>query len=230
MNLLLKYKLNAVFVNCRITPEAIVIENPQPQVAKFMSYQQKVNSETQKRAISLGKTLVQELGLEPGVDTLSRWMAHYVAERIALTENVVGAEKAEAEQQCFDTILKLWEHRAVLPNGRYPFKNFEPLFKTLSRLNPDNSQTYYFDNSHFQEADSDDASKIEPDEVQSWISMALSVDAVARILIDFALKQAAYNAEDERTVAWIKKDTGISNNKYDQYSGHFLRQRLKPAF
>lgn len=29
--------------------------------------------------IALGKRLVEELGMEPGVDTLGRWMAHYVA-------------------------------------------------------------------------------------------------------------------------------------------------------
>ena len=55
-------------------------ENIQPQIAKFISSQQMVSSEIQERAISLGKALVQELELEPGVDTLSRWMAHYVAE------------------------------------------------------------------------------------------------------------------------------------------------------
>jgi len=88
-----------------------------------------VNSETLVRAISLGKALVQELKLEPGVDTLSKWMAHYITEQIAIAETTTASEKIEADQQCFETILKLWKHRSSLPNNRYPFKNFKPLFQ-----------------------------------------------------------------------------------------------------
>ncbi|MUL35409.1 hypothetical protein [Gloeocapsopsis dulcis] len=170
-----------------------------------------VSSETQKRAISLGKALVQELGLETGVDTLSRWMAHYVAEQIALAENAISDEKSEAEQRCFETVLKLWERRSSLPNDRYPFKSFEPIFKALNRIDPDNSQSYYFDDSRFQAtANNNDTSKSQTNEVQSWINIALGIDRAARVLIDFALKQAACNAADEKTIAWIENATGIS--------------------
>jgi hypothetical protein len=40
------------------------------------------NLEPQEKVINLGKLFVQELKLEPGVDTFSRWMAHYLAEKI----------------------------------------------------------------------------------------------------------------------------------------------------
>jgi hypothetical protein len=63
-------------------------------------------------------------------------MTHYISEKIALAETTTGSEKTEAEQQCFDTILKLWGRRASLPNNRYPFKNFEPIFQVLNRLDP----------------------------------------------------------------------------------------------
>jgi len=33
------------------------------------------SSEIRKRIINLGKVLVEELNLDPGVDTLARWMA-----------------------------------------------------------------------------------------------------------------------------------------------------------
>lgn len=186
-------------------------ENTQPQIAKFISSQQTVSSETQERAISLGKALVQELELESSVDTLSRWMAHYVAEQIVITENTTGDEKSEAEQRCFDTVLKLWERRSSLPNGRYPFKSFEAIFKALNRIDPDNSQSYYFDNSHFQAtANNDGISEVQTNEVEPWINIALSIDRAARVLVDFAFKQAACNAVDEKIITWIENATGIS--------------------
>lgn len=179
-----------------------------------------VNSETQARAISLGKALVQELGLEPGVDTLSRWMAHYITEQIAIAENTKGTERIEAEQRCFDTILKLWDHRSSLPNDRYPFKNFEPIFRALSRLDPDKSESesFYFDSSHFKQIENDNAHESQTHEVQDWVNLALSIDDAARILIDFTLRQAAHNAEDETTASWIEKSTGISNGEYNDIS------------
>ena len=35
---------------------------------------------------ALGRRIVDELGLEKGVDTLARWMAHYIAELIEKVE------------------------------------------------------------------------------------------------------------------------------------------------
>ena len=193
-------------------------ENIQPQIVKSISSRQTVNSETQTRAISLGEALVQELSLEPGTDTLSKWMAHYIAEQIATSETATGREKIEAEKQCFDAILKLWAHRASLPNNRYPFKNFEPIFNTLSSLDPDNSRSYYLDNSHIQKTENNDASENQADKIQLWMNLALSIDAAARVLIDFVIMQAAHNAEDEETTTWLKKSTGLSNDKHDDLS------------
>lgn len=51
------------------------------------------DSEIQKRTMNLGKALVKELNLDPGVDTTARWMAHYIAEQIERAENSTGAEK-----------------------------------------------------------------------------------------------------------------------------------------
>jgi hypothetical protein len=138
-------------------------------------------------------------------------MAHYVAEQITFAENSTGYEKSEAEQCCFETILKLWERRASLPNGRYPFKNFEPIFEALNRIALDNPHSYYFDDSHFQAtANSDSISSSQTDEVQSWINIAIGIDCAARVLLDFAFKQAACNAADEKTITWIENVTGIS--------------------
>ncbi|MGL5083727.1 MAG: hypothetical protein ACRC8A_19770 [Microcoleaceae cyanobacterium] len=145
-------------------------------------------------------------------------MAHYVAEQIVIAETTTGRENIEAEQQCFDTILKLWEHRSSLPNNRYPFKNFEPIFQALSRLDPNNSRSYYFENSRLQKTENNDTSENRANETQLWINLTLSIDSAARVLIDFALKQATCNAEDEETAAWIEKSTGISDDECDDLS------------
>lgn len=140
-------------------------------------------------------------------------MVHYITEQISIAETTTGSEKIKAEQQCFETILKLWERRSSLPNNRYPFKNFESIFKVLNRLDPENTQPYYFDNSHSQMNvnKGNEETESETDEVQTWVNIALGVDHAARVLIDFALKQAACNTVDEETIAWLENAAGISD-------------------
>jgi hypothetical protein len=154
----------------------------------------------QQRIINLGKELVKELGLDPGVDTLSRWMAHYIAEHIELAESLRGDEKEEARRQCFETILKLWQHRAAFPGGHRPFEKFEPIFKILERLDPENHQSFFF------RADEKNLS-LNP-QVKQWSDMALDVDRVARVWIEYILQQAVLHAEDKRTKKWLKNAIG----------------------
>jgi hypothetical protein len=126
-----------------------------------------VNSEIQKRAINLGKSLVHKLGIESSTDTLARWTIHYTAEQIIISEGMSEHSKAETKQRCFTLILRLWEHRLLLPNNRYPFKNFELIFERLRKLDPDNLEQYYFNNLPFQVKDI--GSVVEYDEIYSWI-------------------------------------------------------------
>ena len=167
-----------------------------------------------KQVISLGKTFVQELGLEPGVDTLSKWMAHYVAEQITTAENATGDAKAAAEQRCFETVLELWQHQSSFPNGRRPFKNFEPIFRALNRIGPESRQFHVFEK-FLEQKEPDDTSGDKADDVQSWINVALTVDRAARVLLDFAFKQAAHHATDEKTKSWIKSAAKFSGNDDD---------------
>lgn len=59
------------------------------------------------KIIKLGKKIVDELLLSEGVDTLSKWMAHYIAELIEKAKNAEAEEKEKYEKECFETILKL---------------------------------------------------------------------------------------------------------------------------
>lgn len=144
----------------------------------------------QAKVISLGKALVEELGLEPGVDTLSRWLAHYVAEQLACLDSAKGEEKIQMQHRCFETILTLWQHRSSFRNNHRPFENFEAIFKTLDALNPDNQYSFY----RFWSQD-DEADNTESDEdANPWLDMAIGIDKAARSWINFALNQAVERA------------------------------------
>ncbi len=102
------------------------------------------NLELQKQIISLGKLLVKELGSEENVDTLSRWIAHYLAEKILEAEALlIVQEKKDVERECFEIILKLWEQRWVLPSGKRPFEEFEPLLEVLEKINPEALHVFF---------------------------------------------------------------------------------------
>ena len=162
----------------------------------------------QRRIINLGKALVEELGLNPGVDTLARWMAHYIAEQMTIAENATGDDKIRAEQHCFETILKLWEHRSSLPNGRRPFESFEPIFQTLERLDPENKQPYYFNNIIGNSSEHDKTCKVSAS-VEQWLDVAAGIDRVVRIWLDYVFKQAALCATDEHTIEWLKNHVNL---------------------
>jgi hypothetical protein len=72
------------------------------------------SSTTLQKTISLGNQLVALLGEEHNVDLLSRWMAHYISEQMSVIGSTTGESKAAAEERCYNTILKLWAHRAAL--------------------------------------------------------------------------------------------------------------------
>jgi len=88
-----------------------------------------------KSVTGLGKRLVEELGLETSVDTLGRWMAHYIGELINTVEEADNPkERKKAQERCCQTILKLWEHRVSLPDGARPLSNIEGVLRAIKSL------------------------------------------------------------------------------------------------
>lgn len=69
--------------------------------------------------MTLGETIVRELNLERGVDTLGRWMAHYLAETMLRAETP-GPRQDEDKALCSALILKIWTHRSSWPRGWPP--------------------------------------------------------------------------------------------------------------
>lgn len=161
-----------------------------------------------REVLNLGKLLVKELGLESSVDTLSCWMAHYIAQQMIEIENATGADKEAAEEKCIETILKLWKHRAYYETGDKPFEKFEPIFQTLDRLNPDNEEPFYFQSDYSTRGklnNTDDA-------VKQYLLIATKIDEIVRVWLKFIFQHAAEQAVDEKTKEWLKAAAPLANN------------------
>ncbi|EPD88738.1 MULTISPECIES: hypothetical protein [unclassified Paenibacillus] len=152
--------------------------------------------------MNLGKALVKELNLDPGVDTTARWMAHYIAEQIEIAEHSSGIQKQEAEERCFETILKLWNHRSAFPRGSRPFENFEPILRTLARLDPENDRHFFFENRR-------DTTDNVPEEIQKWLDVAGGIDEAARVWLKYVFEQAALAATDDSSIEWLENSVAL---------------------
>jgi hypothetical protein len=148
--------------------------------------------------LELGRALVEELGLDPGVDTLSRWMAHYIAELIEEAENAKVEDRPAKLATCADAILALWERRHQLPNGKRPFEDMEPILRVLESLDPADDTPRYF-RSPREAVDETEQNA----ETMKWLKLADGLDFSARILIRYCLTQAAQTALD-RSKDWVK--------------------------
>ena len=173
---------------------------------KFSFFPPMASSEIQQQVIRLGKQLAESLGDTHDVDTFSRWLAYYIGEQIALSENSVGDQRAAAEQRCFDTILKLWKHRTFMSRGHRPFEKFEPIFRTLERLDPDEPRSFYHS---FRARDN----SVEDDTVIKLMQFIEAADQAARVLIDQALSLSICTAEDEHTKSLLKDAIGDHEDK-----------------
>ena len=147
--------------------------------------------------LALGRKLVEELGLETSTDTLGRWMSHYLAELIVQAESSIGDEKNTIEKNCFDTILALWKHRAVLHGVGQPFERVGELAQAIESLNPDNSTPRYFRAIR---------SRIAKNEKmiggEDWLELADGLDYSAKVLISHCLGNAAREATD-KSKEWV---------------------------
>jgi len=147
--------------------------------------------------LELGRKLTKELSLDQSVDTLGRWMAHYIAELISSAENASVEERPAKMHACSEAILRLWKHRHELPSGRRPFETLEPILRALESLDPNDDTPRYFRavrSAADEENDNDDT--------KSWLKMIDGLDYSAKILIRYCLSQAARNALD-KSAGWV---------------------------
>lgn len=158
-------------------------------------------SEAQQKTINLGKLLVKELQLEQSVDTLGRWMAHYLAMKMTEAESASDQEKSRLDKECFDIILKIWSHRWQLPGNSKPFQNFVPIFEFLVKLNPDRERSFYFDDAIASKKKTVTKKTFNSD---GWLDVAKAADKYARICIDQALNNAASEVTTDEETKWLE--------------------------
>lgn len=161
-----------------------------------------------RAVVALGKKLVAEFELGDSVDTLGRWMAHYVAQLIQEAEVTTGDDQVAKQAQLRDAILTLWAHRAELPSGTRPFGEAEPIFRALESLDPDSETPRYFSLSRAPSSESS-----ESEETRKWIELARGLDYASKILIDHCLISAAGSALD-KSQEWVKlaSEVGIDDS------------------
>lgn len=195
--------------------------------------------------IKLGEKLVEELNSDR-VDTLGRWMAHYIAEQIAKVESAPASDKKQLEAACAEEILRIWAHRQELPGGFRPFNDFEPVLRTLQSLDLDPQFPRYFDCLIAQEDSEKEGAEAEAEaEAKEWHRIAIGVDSAAKILIRLCLAAAIEKAVD-RSRPWVAlAESAVGEDATDIQTFRFLidnadqmsakdprerdRQRLKEA-
>lgn len=152
-----------------------------------------------RATVALGKRLVAQLNL--GDDLLTHWMAHDVAARMKAVESADTPEALRsARDDCARSILALWERRNELPPHLRPFKELEPLVRTLVSLDVNNGdRSRYFPSVLSKAA----LNGVDDSEAKNWLELALSLDYSARLLIQFALR-AAGAAAASKAAPWIE--------------------------
>jgi hypothetical protein len=153
--------------------------------------------------LALGDKLVAELELSADVDTLARWMAHYLAELLVTVRSNDPALRDKANAEVSKTILELWKHREHLPEKSYPFRDFKPVCQVLHSLDLDTSFprffTYNDDSSTKEKLDSSS---------DSYLNAIRAIDKSARLLIQFVI-QLATEKEAKSGREWLET-TGLA--------------------
>jgi len=154
-------------------------------------------SSQSEAVLKLGKKIVDEFGLDQSVDTLGRWMAHYIAELMHDVEIAGANDKTSKSATCSAAILELWKHRNKFPNGKRPFEDFEPVLKALESLDPTDNRPRYF-REIFNHAETEQGAK-----ARKWLKVADTLDYSAKILIGYCLAQAAKSAL-HKSQQWVE--------------------------
>lgn len=86
--------------------------------------------------IALGQRILDELKLDHEMDTLGRWLAHYLAEKMERATTAPEGEAGEQDRrECVDLILQLWARRQTWPLSA-PLKNISDRLDELLTPKP----------------------------------------------------------------------------------------------
>lgn len=150
--------------------------------------------------LALGKKITEELNLNDSVDTLGRWMAHYIAELICSIEKTDSeGDKQRLKSECADMILKLWKHIGCDPKGLEPFKKYEILLSKLERVTSSN----FFEQALLPSPDEIDSAT---EKEQKWISIVSVLNESFNKLVSFCV-ESAIKEIDKPKINWSELST-----------------------
>jgi hypothetical protein len=132
-------------------------------------------------------------------------MAHYLAERMTSLQRKTEAERAIAETEVADLILRLWDHRRQLPGGRLPLAAVDEVEAAIAALTPGRRPWAYFG-----AFSADTEPSTEETEVSTTLKAALIVDRLAGDLVHGLIGRAAALAEVDEA-AWVKQAEQIGD-------------------
>ncbi len=156
-----------------------------------------------EQLLALGKRLVEQLGLDDSVDTLGRWMAHYVASLIIAAENSDNQDD-EARRKCFNAILALWKHQTELPNGKRPFEEIERVVQTIESLDLQKGKLRYY-----VESRNSIVELAMTNEQEVWLEVVDNIDEAAKVLIGYCLSKAVSLTLDS-SKEWMRLADGLA--------------------
>lgn len=84
--------------------------------------------------MELGRYLARELQTDEGVDTLGRWMAHYLAEQMDTVDRSSGAKKRQAQQRVSKLIMEIWAQRNSLHGRANPLTDYARASHVLASI------------------------------------------------------------------------------------------------
>lgn len=124
-------------------------------------------------------------------------MVHYIAEQIAIIKAKAG-NKIE-KQKAYNTIIKLWKNRAVLPTRQGIIRDFKPVFELLRRINPKSPKTFtnivqYLSHSKKKKQGS-----------EKYLETISEIDSGIKVVYDFIIKSASVSALSKEKKEWIAK-------------------------
>ncbi len=89
-------------------------------------------------------------------------------------------------------------------------RNFKSIFNAIESLDPDNNYSHHQSLFWTDDQLSEKADTLNG--IQQWVNMALNIDSVSKILIEFALSRAIENAKDEKTKEWLTNASNLPND------------------
>lgn len=130
-------------------------------------------------------------------DTLGRWMAHHLADRMLSLKQKTGSDRHRGEAEVAGLILHLWSHRRNFSGDTYPLAEVDEIEATLAKLGPNRRPWGYFN--VFDPGAEPSKGELE---TSAALKSALLIDQLAGDLVHTLVKRAATLTE-AKNADWV---------------------------